>query len=59
MQWQGLVPDVIPYTALISACEKSKQPEQVTRLHEAIQWQGMVPNVITYGTLISACEKGK
>ena len=28
MQRQGVVPDVIAYSALISACEKGKQPGQ-------------------------------
>ena len=59
MQWQGLVLNVITYTALISACEKGQQPEQATRLYEAMQWQGLVPNVITYTALISACEGGQ
>ena len=56
MQRQGLVPDVITYNALISACEKGKQPERALELFEAMQRQGLVPNVITYNALISACE---
>ena len=48
------MPDVITYSALISACEKGKQP---LRAPEAVQRQGMVPNVITYSALIGACEK--
>ena len=61
MQRQGVVPNVITYSALISTCEKSKQPvsERALELFEAMQRQGVVPNVITYGALISACEKGK
>ena len=54
-----MVPDIITYSALISACEKGKQPERALQLFEAMKQQGMVPNVITYNTLISACEKGK
>ena len=58
MQRQGVVPDVITYNALISACEKGKQPERALQLFEAMK-QGLVPKVITNNTLISACEKGK
>ena len=34
MRQQGLVPDIITYHALISACEKGKQPEQALELFE-------------------------
>ena len=59
MKQQGMVPNVITYSALISACEKGKQPERALELFEAMKRQGVVPNVITYNALISACEKGK
>ena len=42
-----MVPNVIIYSALISACEKGKQPERVLELFEAMQQQGVVPNIIT------------
>ena len=48
MQQQGVAPDVITYSALISACEKGKQPEQAMEVFKAMQQQGVVPNVITY-----------
>ena len=54
-----MVPNVITYSALISACEKGKQPERALEVSQAMQWQGVVPNIITYITLINACEKGK
>ena len=53
------MPGVVTYSALISACEKGKQPEQALELFEAMKQQGVVPDVITYNALISACEKGK
>jgi pentatricopeptide repeat protein len=56
MQRQGVLPDVITYSALISACEKGKQPERALELFEAMQRQGVVPDVITYSALVSACE---
>ena len=54
-----MVPDVVTFNALISACEKAKQPERALEVFDAMQQQGVVPNVITYNALISACEKGK
>ena len=50
---------MITYSALISACEKGKQPERALELFEAVMQQCDVPNLITYNALISACEKGK
>ena len=48
----------ITYSALISACEKGKQPELALQVFEATQQQGVEPHVFTYSILISACEKG-
>ena len=59
MKQQGVVPNVITYNALISACEKGKQPRRTIEILQAMQGQGLVPNVITYSALISACGKGK
>jgi len=59
MQRQGMVPEVITYNALISACEKGNHSEQAMKVFKAMQRQCLLPNVITYCALISACEKGK
>ena len=59
MRQHGLVPNVITYNALISACGKGQEPERAMKLFERMQRQGGVPVVITYNALISACEKGK
>ena len=59
MQQQGIAPNIITYSALISACEKGKQPERALEIFDKMQQQGIVPNIITYNALISACEKGK
>ena len=48
-----------PYSALISACEKGKQPDQALKVFEAMVEQGLLPGAITYNALVSACEKGK
>ena len=58
MQQHGVVPVAITYSALISACEKDKQPELALQVFEAMQQQGVVPDVFTCNVLISACEKG-
>ena len=56
---QGLLPNVITYSALISACEKDALPQRALQLLETMLHQGLLPEVITYSALISACEKGK
>lgn len=53
-----MVPNLITYSALISACEKGGKPEQALELFEAMLRRGVVPELITYNALISACEKG-
>ena len=45
---QGLVPNEITYDALISACEKGKQPERPMEVSKAMLQQGVVPNAFTY-----------
>ena len=55
MQRQGKVPEIITYNALISVCEKGKQPERALEMFQALQRQGMVPDIITYSALISVC----
>ena len=50
---------MIAHSALISACEKGKQPEQALQTFTAILRQGVVPNVVTYNALISASAHGK
>ena len=47
MQREGVVPDLITYNALISACEKSKQLEQALKIFENMQKKGVIPNLIT------------
>ena len=51
--------NVIIYNALISACDKGKQPESALEVFKAMQQQGVVPNIISYSALISASGKGK
>jgi pentatricopeptide repeat protein len=59
MQQSGLVPDVIIYSAVISACEKCQQLQQALGILAVMQPAGLVHDVITYGAAICACEKGE
>jgi len=58
MHHEGIVPDVVTYSALISACGKGRQSKRALELLEVMRQQGVVPKVITCNALISACEQG-
>ena len=53
----GIDPDVITYSAVISACEKCKNYKKALDLLQEMKDSGIDPNVITYNATISACEK--
>ena len=55
MQQQGAMPDVITYTALVSASAKGKQPERALEVFEAMELSAHV----SINAAIGACEKGK
>ena len=55
MQQKGVVPTIFTYSALISDCEKGKQPERALEVFQAMQRQGVVPDVIKYSAVVSAC----
>ena len=48
---QGVVTDAFTCNALISACEKGKQPERALKVFDAMVQQGVVPTAITYSPL--------
>ena len=52
------MPDVITYSALISACEKAQDPRRASQVLSGMPQQGLMPNILTYTALFSACEKG-
>ena len=56
MSSAGVQPDVISYSAAISACEKAGQWEALSLLRE-MPAAGLRPNVVSYNAAISACEK--
>jgi len=53
-----MLPDVITYSALITACEKAEHPERAFGIFQAMQRQGLLPNIFAYSALLSACGKG-
>ena len=59
MRRSGLEPNVITFSALISACEKGQQWQLALGFLEEMRWSGLELNVITVNAVISACEKGQ
>ena len=57
MQQQGVMTNVITYSALISACEKGNQPEQALGLLQEMVDQLLTPNVVSFSAFISTSEK--
>ena len=57
MKQQSVVPNVITYSTLISACEKGNELERALEIFATMRQEGVVPNVVTYSALISACAK--
>ena len=55
---RDLVPDVIPYSAAISACGTGHVSQPALRLLDEMRQRDPVPEVSTYFGAISACEKG-
>jgi len=51
-------PDVISYSATISACEKGGKWEKALELLSEMENRNVQPDVISYSATISACEKG-
>ena len=55
MWQQGMMPDVITYGSLTSACGNGLLCGQVLEVLRAMQQQGVVPDMTTYNALIRAC----
>ena len=53
------MPNFITDSAMVSASEKSRQPEQSPEVFKEMLHRSIVPTVITYSALISTLEKGK
>ena len=59
MLLQTILPAVVTYNAVISACEKGQHPHQALQLLQEMQLKDILPNAVTYKAAISACEKGQ
>ncbi len=43
MKQEGVVPNVVTYNALLSACDKGGQPEQAREFSAEMKQEGVVP----------------
>ena len=59
MVHQLLTPNVVSWSAAISACEKGKQWEGALGLLQEMVHQLLTPNVVSWSAAISSCEKGR
>jgi len=59
MQLQGIKPDIVTYSTLISACEKGEDLTKALQVFDYLQRHGIKPDIVTFSALISTCEKGK
>jgi pentatricopeptide repeat protein len=55
---KDVTPDVITYSAAISACGNGGQWQQALALLDQMREKDVTADVITYNAAISACEKG-
>lgn len=55
---RGCERNVITYSSLISACEKSGKWELALELFEEMHKDACKPNIVTYNALIAACGQG-
>jgi pentatricopeptide repeat protein len=53
-----VAPNVISFSAAISACEKGGQWQRALALLDEMRAKGVAPDVISFSAAISACEKG-
>ena len=58
MKIRNIAPDIVSYSAAISACGKCRQWEKSLELFAEMKRMDIRPNVISYNALISSMEKG-
>ena len=54
-----MVSNVITYSAVFSALEKGRYPEQALQVFKTMHWRSVVPDLINCNALISALKTGK
>eukprot|EP00899_Mesostigma_viride_P015589 jgi/Mesvir1/24030/Mv10769-RA.3 len=54
-----VVPDVITYSSLITACERVGDAQLALQLFRDMCERGIAPDVVVYSALVSACNKGE
>ena len=59
MRHARLQPNVISYSAAVSACEKGQQREKALGLLQEMRHAQLQPNVISCSAAVSAREKGQ
>ena len=59
MRAEKLLPNIVSYSASISACEKGEQWQMALHLFNAIPKAMLTPTEISYNATISSCEKGQ
>ena len=57
MRRQLVRPNMITYSTLINACEKTSYADKALTLFRELQAKGWVPNLIVYTAVIRAHEK--
>ena len=58
MMHQLLTPNVVSWTAAISACENGKLWEGALGVLQEMVHQLLTPDVVSWSAAIGACEKG-
>ena len=56
LQLRGLLPNVITYSAAISACEKGQRPQEALQLLQELQLRGLLPDVMrSFRETVASC----
>jgi len=59
MRQLSIEPNVVCYTALITACDKTNQPKKALELLDTMLMEGVEPDVVAYNAVITACSNGQ
>jgi len=59
MRERSIKPNVVCFTALITACDRTHQPKKALELFDTMQMEGVEPDVVAYNAVINACSNGR